>query len=233
MKIAIAIVSHDMCPVLFAHRLAVLTAFTAKAMPPDLEFTVNLISGTYVHSARQEILESMLSHGVTHILWVDSDMTFPKDALCRLLMHKQDVVGINYSKRNMGEAEFVAFKKLDWNFKGPAERLQTRTDSTGLEEVETMGMGLVLMRTRCLKDLPNLDEEPWFHFEWIKGRREQVGEDTYFFRHLRRAGVRLFVDQDLSKECGHLGQFEYLCEHAEMNADMNRELAEAAEAVTA
>lgn len=229
MKIAIAIVSHDHCPVKFAYSLAKLAAYSARELPEDVEFTINMISGTYVHSGRQELLEAMLSHGVTHILWVDSDMAFPKDALIRLLMHRVDVVGVNYSKRRL-PAEFVAFKSIAWDGTKPSVLLETNADSTGLEEVESMGMGMVLIRAQCLKHLPSLDEKPWFFFEWLNGRR-QVGEDTWFFRLLRESGVRLFVDQDLSKEILHCGSFEYSCEHAEMAARIDKDIlaAEAAE----
>lgn len=223
MKIAVALVSHESVPMGFAYDLARLCAYTAANLPPGVEFDVNMITGTYVHSARQELLEAILSHNVTHILWIDTDMRFPRDALIRLIMHKREVVGINYSKRYM-DGGFVALKSISWDRKGRSVRLETNADSTGLEEVEGMGFGLVLMRTQCLRKLPSLDKQPWFFFEWLPGRR-MVGEDTYFWRILRKQGTTLYVDHDLSKECKHIGQFEYECAHAEMSVKMDREIA--------
>ena len=66
-------------------------------------------------------------------------------------------------------------KLLNSKSRNFSELLETNEDSTGLEEVESMGMGMVLIRTRCLQNLPSLDEKPWFFFEWLKGRR-QVGD---------------------------------------------------------
>jgi hypothetical protein len=36
-----------------------------------------------------------------------------------------------------------------------------------------------------------------------------VGEDFYFFRSLRAAGFKIYVDHDLSAEVGHVGQRIY------------------------
>jgi hypothetical protein len=38
--------------------------------------------------------------GASHILFLDSDMTFPPDTLQRLLDHKVPIVGADYVKRN-------------------------------------------------------------------------------------------------------------------------------------
>lgn len=221
MKIALVMASHEMVPLTFAYDLAQLTAYTAGNLPENVPFGINFVQGTYVHSARQDLLEAVLSHGVTHILWVDTDMRFPPDALFRLLKHNEDVVGINYSKRSL-PGEFVAMKHVSWDKKGASVRLETREDSTGLEEVEAMGMGLVLMKARALQKLPSLDEQPWFFFEWLPGRR-MVGEDVYFFKLLTDRGVKLYVDHDLSKVCAHTGMMEYTCEFAQIAVDARRE----------
>jgi hypothetical protein len=213
-KIAVALVSHEMVPVTFAQDLANLCAYTAFNIPEGMHFGINLISGTYVHSARREMLASLLNQGVTHILWLDTDMRFPRDSLIRLLGRKLPVVGINYAKRTV-DTDFVAFKSISWDKDGVSEHLITGKDSTGVEEVEGIGFGMVLMRTAYLKNLPSLDDDPWFFFEWLPGRR-QVGEDIYFCRLLKKMGVSIHVDHDLSKQCKHTGMIEYDCSMAEM-----------------
>jgi hypothetical protein len=203
-KIAIALVSHDNVPVRFAYDLANMVMVTSAYMPEGTALGVQLISGTYVHSARQEMLESLIGEGVTHILWVDTDMTFPPDSLIRLLEHNVPVVGINYSQRGL-PPDYVAIKKVGL----PGEKLATLPESTGLEEVDAMGMGLMLTRIDGLRNLP---AKPWFAHEWLEDKKQWLGEDVYFCGKLREAGVKLLVDHDLSKECGHLGQFDYRLE---------------------
>lgn len=211
MKIAVAMPSHDSVPFYFAYDLASLASYTVAALPEDTQFGLTGVSGTYVHSARQELLESLLADGVDYVLWVDSDMRFPKDALVRLLMHREPIVGINYAKRTV-PTSFVGIKRVGWGADEASERLVTDENSTGLEEVEALGFGLLLMRTDALRGLPQ-DGHPWFWFEWMPEKRQQVGEDVYFCRLLRESGQKILVDHDLSKECSHIGQFEYRCEH--------------------
>lgn len=205
-KISIAMPSHENVPVLFAYDLASLVMVSVGALPDTVQFGINLSAGTYVHSARQELVEGLIAAGVTHILWLDTDMRFPRDALVRLLQRDVPVVGINYAKR--GEpSEFVAIKKIGWDG-SISLRLNTLPDSTGLEEVDAIGFGMVLMRTSALKDMPDPKVKPWFWFDWLPGIG-QVGEDVYFCKLLRESGQKIYVDQDLSRECRHIGQKEY------------------------
>lgn len=224
-RIAVCLVSHEMNPVGFTYDLANLMAFSAYAIPQEqADLGINLVSGTYVHAARQDMLEAMLANRVTHILWLDTDMRFPKDSLVRLIEHKKDVVGINYAKRTGLPTDFVAIKTLDWKNENNSKRLETNESSTGLEEVDSMGMGMVLMRTAAIiKALPPLTKDDWFWFERLYPTRRMVGEDVYFFRHLNRKGIKLWVDHDLSKQCRHIGQFEYEVSHAEIARRVEKE----------
>lgn len=216
-RIAIALPTHDMVPSSFAFALANMVAFTTAKFNHGEELGINMISGTYVHSARQKLLTMLLLQGVTDVLWLDTDMTFPRDSLLRLLNHRKDVVGINYAKRE-APPEYVAIKTVDFE-KGNSVKLATTDASTGLETVDAMGFGMVLMRTEKLLDLPDPREKPWFFFEWLPGGR-QVGEDVYFCRILReQLGMELHVDHDLSKECRHIGQFPYALHHVGLEAD--------------
>lgn len=206
-RIAVAMVSHDNVPIQFTYSLANMMMHTAANLPDGVELGLNLISGTYVHCARQEMIQELIAGGVTHILWVDTDMTFPPDALLRLMRHQRLVVGINYSQRGL-PPDYVALKTVATDTTS-GSKLQTLPESTGLEEVEGIGFGLVLMRVEALAGLPSPQEGPWFGFEWMPTKRDWIGEDIYFCNLLRKSGVRIYVDHDLSKECEHVGSFRY------------------------
>lgn len=222
-KIHILVPSHAQVHALFAFDLANLTAFTASIIPPDEghELGVTFSIGTYVHKSRTELLQGALAAGATQVLWLDSDMRFPKTALARLLSHRLPVVGINYAKREF-PTSFVALEKVG----DEGKALFTGPDSTGLAEVEGLGFGCVLMDTDVLAGLPDPAKEPWFWYAKTPGGHEW-GEDTYFCKFMlrERLGLRLFVDQDLSWQCEHLGEMGFHCAHAasEMNQDALKE----------
>ena len=65
-------------------------------------------------------------------------------------------------------------------------------------------MGALLMRTDVVADLPR----PWF-LHGINAHGGDVGEDVMFCRGLGRAGHTVYIDHDLSKQVGHIGQHTY------------------------
>lgn len=214
LRVMVAVPTHDQCQAMFAYDLAQMMAFTAcNFVGPDqpLEaISLAFVTGTYVHSARQQLADLAIEQGADFVLWLDSDMRFPKDTMVRLLAHREAVVGINYSKRGLPPA-YVGIKSVD-----PPVPCVTGPDSTGLEDVEAMGFGAVLMRTSVLSDLhdPKGEDGPWFFYEWDADQERMIGEDVRFCQLLGAAGYQPKVDHDLSKQCKHIGTLEYMIEHA-------------------
>ena len=215
LNIQILMPTHDHNPALFTFDALSLGIYTAMALPPDEGHTLGtmMVPGTYVHRARQELAELALKGGATHMLWLDSDMRVPREALVKLLNHDKQVVGINYSKRSV-DADFTAIKHVPVDEKDIGLKCITRESSTGLEEVDAIGFGCVLMKAAAFNKLPDPKRKPWFWFDMVNGGNH-VGEDVYFCDLLRKSGVKIYVDHDLSKECSHIGNFEYRCRHAE------------------
>lgn len=211
-RVCCALPCHDMVHASFMWSMANLTGYSVANLPPTGEFGVTVVKGTYVHCARQQLLEMAIKRGVTHVLWIDTDMKFPRESLMRLLERDVPVVGINYCHRGL-PYEFVAIKKVGLGAGEVSQKLITGPKSTGIEEVEALGFGMVLMRTDILSCLPSLDEKPWFGFDFIGGRK-QIGEDVRFCKFLTDAGHKIFVDHDLSKDCAHIGEAEYTCDMA-------------------
>lgn len=204
-NIAICIPAHDQSPTLFSYDLARLMLRLGAGPVANEKLggvALYVLTGTYVHTARQELAEAALDNGADYILWLDSDMRFPADALERLLMHGQDIVGANYSNRGM-PASFTAVAT-------DGQKMLTRPESTGLEEANGLGFGCLLTSAQVFARI----EKPWFWFEYIPEIGGQVGEDMLFARKAREAGVKAFVDHDLSQEIGHIGTIEYLAGHA-------------------
>lgn len=205
MKVAIAYAAHDHCDSWFAYDLAQLTAYTAMALISsgmDVEFGVEAVVGTHIPRARHEILKSALEENVSHLLWVDSDQRFPKDAALRLMGHNKPYVGVNCSTRGI-PPRYTAIKKVG------GDLLRTTPDSTGIEEVEAVGFACTLMDLRLIGDVIRHMPMPWFVNQYDNKRSKWIGNDVRFCQLLRKAGVPIHVDHDLSKEIGHTGTRTY------------------------
>lgn len=216
-RIAIGVPSHDHCPSTFAFDLARMIGYSVSTIGDKFDFGLYHVQGTYVHKARQQLITDALEDGAHYLLWIDSDMRFPKDALIKLLARDVPAVGINYCTRGI-PPKFVAIKKMtQFSEDGkliPGVGCMTHEDSTGLEEVDALGFGFFLMKMVVLRDFP--EDQPWFFFEWSdKTGKLHVGEDVWFCRMLREKGWKIYIDHDLSKECAHTGSFEFKLEHAQ------------------
>jgi len=143
--------------------------------------------GGDIVSARGKIVEMAIEQGATHVLFVDSDMQFPEDALERLLAHNLDIVGVEYNKRCLPLTPVQ--KPLD-------------TPSDTLYKCEYVGTGLMLINLKVFKKIP----QPWFNFG-RKGTEVVIGEDVWFCNTARDAGFDVWCDPTL--EVKHLGDYAY------------------------
>jgi hypothetical protein len=123
----------------------------------------------------------------THVLFLDSDMTFPLDVLKRLLAHGKDIVGAVYSRRR---APF-----------GPTgQPMEGAKESGGLLRMKNLPTGCVLITMRVFEKLP----KPWFS-DRVEGEHI-LGEDFHFCEKATTAGFEIWQDTALSREVGHIGE---------------------------
>lgn len=195
MRLAIGGPTRDMVPASFAIDLLHLHEYTVKYGPwPTV--TVGFIQSTYIHVGRELFLQAALKQGATHILWLDTDMAFPRTAALRLAAHDRPMVGVNYRVRQ--ESGLFTAQGDD------GTRIETTEDSHGLESVAGLGFGMVLMATEVLQGLPR----PLFR-HGLNLQNGDIGEDLMFCRTLRAAGHEIVIDHDLSKEISHVGLYAY------------------------
>lgn len=166
-----------------------------------MEFTVQNRRGSLIHVIREEMVDAALQQGATHILFLDSDMTFPKDTVNQLYARGKSLVACNYVQRIVPSVPNTT--NLDRTGK-----VYTSESDTGLEEVSTAGLGVAWFDAQVFRDTPR----PWFDTYWgeIHGESTIIGEDVFLYMKLRHHGYNLYVDHDLSKSVAHLGQFEYM-----------------------
>ena len=158
----------------------------------------NCIRGSILPSSRQSLAREALETGVSHTLWIDTDMAFPKDTIHRLVRADKDVIGINARGRRP-PYPFLAEATA-------TTRLETKKDSTGVVQVHRVGFGLVLIKSSVFRQM----SEPYFAFEWLEDKSSFRGEDYYFCEKARTVGVEFWVDHDLSKQVAHVGDFAFM-----------------------
>lgn len=188
----------------FAFDLARMMAFTAANS--ELELRLFFSQGCAVAAQRNSLVEQALATDATHVLWLDSDMRFPRETLLHLLGRQVPFVGANYATRTM-PVSTVAFT----DEKGAA-RLQTKPTDSGVVPVHATGFGVALEDTAALRRLT----APHFDVQWSKESLQFTDECVYHCRQLAAAGVDILVDHDLSKHVHHVGSFEF--RHAHANA---------------
>lgn len=197
MKVAICVPARDMVSAGFAFDLASMTAYSQVPL-----FMLTSM-GTLIVNQRTDLVKNALEEKATHILFVDSDMRFPMSTLERLLAHDKPIVACNYSTRKF-PIQPVAFSN-DENW----DRVETKPDSTGLEPVASIGMGIMLIKAEVFDKIGM----PYFMIGYSQKSHAYTGEDIYFCRKARAAGYEVLVDHDLSKEIGHTGAIDFRHEH--------------------
>lgn len=197
-RIVIAIPTRDECKARFAFDLVNLVA--AQLQTGDTVIPMPSM-GTLLASQRTALVKEAKRENATHILFLDSDMRFPADTLKRLLAHDVQVVGANCAKRRMPTGPTAA----NYDHVAGKVPVYTEEDSTGLEQVDMLGTGVLLVRMDVFEQIPF----PPFATPWVPDMQEFMGEDTYFCMLLKRNQIPVFVDHDVSLEIGHLGEFEF------------------------
>lgn len=166
-----------------------------------IDINVHMYTGSLLVSSRAELVRQAQKWGADWILWLDSDMQFPADALIRLLMREQEVVGCNYVRRAVPTLPVA----VDLN-----DNLYcTNPEDTGLVEIKHTGFGCLLTHIKIYNEM----QFPWFDTNWVYSTSLEkniiMGEDVYFFNKIRDLGYKVWLDNDLSQSVVHIGNFEY------------------------
>ncbi len=175
---------------LSAMAMAMRTAavFTTISTPEDKAGMLPIAtSGCYIEDNRNGLVNFFLNSGIplTHILWIDTDMQFPEDALLRLLAHDKDIVGCNYRTRTPPYACAGIYQNGDLETMRP-----------GLRRMVQIPTGFLLVKFEVFKKLA---------FPWFKpGLAHEPRDDVYFCRYAKAHGYEIWCDNDLTKEIIHI-----------------------------
>jgi hypothetical protein len=176
--------------------------------------SLKIMQGTIIQNQRADLCLDAMREGCSHILFIDSDMTFPQDMVQRLLKHDVDIVATNCARRRMPTGPTA--QNYDEN--GVRQAVYTMPDSTGLEEIGSVGTGVMLIKKEVFQNM----SEPWFDMPWQVGKRGYMGEDVFFCKKAQELGFKVYIDHDVSKEIGHIGTFEFKHDHTWVMRDLEK-----------
>ena len=201
MRVAICIPARGQMEVTTAFDLTMMAAYMAGKK--NIDINVYTSQGTLIFDQRNSLVRTAVIEKCDYILFIDADMRFPKTTLERLLAHKKDIIGVNATTRMMPPSPTA--KNIQINEDGSVDWLAVYSNKEkGISKVDAIGCGVMLIKTSCLKDIP----QPYFYFEQLlKGKL--LGEDIYFCIKAKDAGIDTWVDHDLSMEIGHVGSYTY------------------------
>jgi hypothetical protein len=187
--IAICLPSPDL---VYTHTVCDLAELVAVNLHHFKRIIVINVKSDEIETARNISTMVAQSEKATKILFVDSDMRFPKTALLRLLKRKKDIIGINAAKR--AEPGNPIFRK---NLFGRAFNYK-KGDT---EQVGFIGMGFTLIDMKVFDKV----QKPWFYANYKIDSDFWRGEDYAFCWEAKQKGYSIWCDVGLSKEIGHIG----------------------------
>jgi hypothetical protein len=194
-KLSILVPTRESVHTHFAYSLTQLYKTTSEVIDTYLFFD----SSTILLNQREKLIEEAKNINSDYVLWLDSDMVFPSTTALRLLEHDKDIVGCNYLKRT-NPIKPVAYKNVgDWDSFLP---LKVEEE---LVEVEGVGMGCLLMKTKIFNQI----QKPYFEFTYNEQSNDWLGEDFNVLKKLRDVGHKVYIDTLLSVEIKHLGLYAY------------------------
>ena len=195
-KLAILVPTRDTLHSHFAYCLTQLVKTTSEV---GVDVYVYFNSSTILLNQREKLIEEAKKIKSDYVLWLDSDMVFPSSTALRLLEHNEDIVGCNYMKRSL-PLKTVAYTDIsDWDTWVPL------SPKDELVEVEGVGMGCLLMKTKAFDSL----KKPYFEFIYKEETQDWSGEDFNLLKKLRKKKYKIFIDTMLSMDIKHIGLYAF------------------------
>lgn len=200
MKTLIAIPCMDTVPVGFAESIL--------NLQKPAQTAVCFRNGSLVYDSRNLLALTAIENGFDRVLWLDSDMVIPMDALTRLSADMDtlgcDMISGVYFKRKP-KTEPVIYRRIDEPILSDG-KVQRRIDSyidypqNNIFKIDGCGFGCCLMNTSLLKEVWDKFQNAFLPFPW-------AGEDISFCYRTKLLGHNIWCDPSVS--CGHIGQYTY------------------------
>lgn len=187
-------------------------------IPKDIEVKTLIRTDVPLDLCRNELASRALDMKADYLLWLDADMTHPKDTIQKLLDCKTEVAtGVYYRKKAphypvvgnytpwMPEMELYRRTLEQRGFMKGNEQTLFYKPITGKDRpfyCDVSGMGCVLMASGVLLGI----ESPWFRY--YNGHQDgdhtlgQISEEMKLWSDFKKLGIRTLCQPAV--RCGHL-----------------------------
>jgi glycosyltransferase involved in cell wall biosynthesis len=184
---------------------------TQAGIPWEL---IRINGDSYVDRAKNTAVANFLESDCTDLIMIDSDEQWHPEAISRLLQHPEEiVVGLYPFKNNWGQ---FAGNPLIVTRDGKQEYSAWRPLSDGsiMLEAYNIGGGFTRIKRSALEKYADFYENDVYldEFAWPMRKNriytmffmcdvvdfQRYGEDAYFSRRMRAAGIRLWIDPNIT-----------------------------------
>jgi len=166
----------------------------------DERFNLSILAPIHVvphDNARNLCIDAFLNGSWTHILFIDSDVIPPSDAVEKLLETRAPFVsGVYHAPKNM---EGVILRIPHVYMEGKKE-MRPHHNGSGVEEVAGVGAGCMLVE-RGLIEAVRKAHGSCFRFRYDDHGKVILGEDFDFCSKVRQVGQKIMVNHDV--QCLH------------------------------
>lgn len=164
--------------------------------------------GSILPQLRQNLVDKALKEGASHLLFIDSDMTFPDMLANEWMAEDRPVIAANCSTKSMPAYPTARAK-------GGKTGVPAYSDVTAQRfgEIWRVGTGVMMIRRDVLEALPRPAFTPYWHTELDR----YVFEDWVMVEHIERAGFPIVIDHEMSLHIGHIGDYEFTHNHIAMS----------------
>ena len=170
--------------------------------------SVLFIEHSVIHRARNSAVVSAVEKGMDYLLFIDDDMTFPPDAVDKLLVQQKDIIGALCFSRLSKNKPVISKIKNNRMVGYSYDEVPTWSESF---QVPLTGTGFLLINLSVFKKM----EPPFFYWGRPKDfglerdpfPNDEIGEDVTFCLNAGLSGFEVWVDPTI--EIGHINDFAW------------------------
>lgn len=159
---------------------------------------LNFQKGTYIHDLRNRAFRDAVETNADYLMFIDSDVTFPPEAIKKLLDSNKDVIGASYNMKGLPLISTIKVLAPDGSI-GIAEEKEVDPEPFIVYAVATGFMLIKMEKVRNMKFAFDFGTNP---------DGTMIGEDVNFCRRVREE-LELDVWCDPTIQVGHIGDYLY------------------------
>lgn len=193
MSVLICIPTYEnICPETFK------SVYGQKVDPVHGRPMFDFVKGYGCAQARNKCAQEALEYGFDYLMFVDSDVILPDDAVVNMLQGNADVVLGVYPRRNTTTGQTEVFLPGSPNFTDENNLNLSAVDCLEGTRIPVKGGGMGCALIKC--DLFNRMEYPYFKYvEYDDG--SVLSEDNYFCWCAGKLGAK--IECDIRVRCSH------------------------------